>query len=245
LVLLNGLFADTTSYDNVVADYSAHFNVLRFDGRGQGKSPRPETDKGYLLEDQIGDMEGLFHELGLFNKDVYLVGLSNGGRLALEFAVRHPDTVKALVAADVYHKVSPLLEMKLSGWLKANAVGGPFHRFDIATPWIWGESVLRKRPDLVEIYRQRADHHSSEVVEALIKGAMAQYEIDLGNINCPTLLMVGREDLLTPVFNHQEMAEEIKQCQFEIIDGGHASLLESPNVHHQKIIPFLLEQQNV
>jgi len=43
-------------------------------------------------------------------------------------------------------------------------------------------------------------------------------------------LVVGREDLLTPVFIHEKMVTKIKNAQLIVVDGGHASVLERPNI---------------
>jgi pimeloyl-ACP methyl ester carboxylesterase len=65
------------------------------------------------------------------------------------------------------------------------------------------------------------------VVEALIDGAMSG-DIALHEIGAPTLLVVGSEDLLTPVHSHKELAARLPRSEILVIKGGHASLLEHP-----------------
>jgi 3-oxoadipate enol-lactonase len=167
-----------------------------------------------------------------------LIGLSNGGRLALSIAETHSKETELVVAADCYDGVSELMKLKLSSWLSANDIGGPEHRFDVATPWIWGESVLQESPQLVEYYRSKAHQHNPKSIKNLIKGAMSG-EVDLLQVTCPTLLLAGEEDVLTPPYIHRQMMNKLASGTFKLVPGGHASLLEVPITFQSIILPWL------
>lgn len=232
LVLVNGLFADLNSWDGVMA-HLADFRVLRFDGRGQGQSPKPEGP--YRLDCLLADLLRLLDDLAwpvsLF------AGLSNGGCLALALAAAHPERVSALVAADCYDRVSPLLRLKIASWLAAHRVGGPTHRFDVATPWIWSESLLEHQPELVAFYRNKAAAQPDVAVRGLIEGALG-HQIELARITCPVLFIAGEQDLLTPPFSMRAMAERLPHSRFATVRGGHASLLEYPQTMGDVLVPF-------
>ncbi|MCR9203104.1 MAG: alpha/beta hydrolase [Halobacteriovoraceae bacterium] len=235
LVFVNGLFASLLSWEESVQNFTKEFRVLRYDGRGQGESPRPMGD--YSLVTLVQDLTELLEDLEV--QTCSFIGLSNGGRVALEYARQNPSRVKSLVAADSYDETSTLLKLKLKSWLDANRIGGPSHRFEVATPWIWGESIVQKKPELLEFYRNRAGMEKVHVIEGLIKGAMENYSIDISKINCPTLLCVGEEDLLTPPFKHQEMVKKLNDGELRVVPGGHASLLENPETLRNVILPWL------
>ena len=208
------------------------FCVLRYDGRGQGKSPKPE--EVYTLERQVGDLAVLLEDLG-WSKTA-LVGISQGGSIALEFARRHPNAAVAVVAASCCGSVSPLLYAKLQAWLSAHDVGGPTHRFDVALPWIWAEQTLEKYPELVRFYRGRAGLQPDHVVRGLIQGAM-QVAIPLEEVTCPVHFLVGDEDLLTPPFMMRRMHRRVRQSSFELVEGAHACLLECPGNFETSVVP--------
>jgi len=231
LILLNGLFADLQSWERGM-EHLRDFYVLRFDGRGQGQSPKPA--EVYDLETQVQDLLRLLLELDW--PPCFLVGISHGGSLGLEFARRCPDRVKALVAADCHHKTTPLMALKLKSWLAAHHVGGPTHRFDVAAPWIWSESVMHDYPALIEHYRNKAGDHEEQAVRGLIEGALT-VNINVEEIRVPVMLLAGEEDVLTPPFFMKSM--NINQCQFRTTPGGHASLLEQPDIFENTIVPFL------
>ncbi|MCF8058558.1 MAG: alpha/beta hydrolase [Bacteriovoracaceae bacterium] len=237
LIFINGLFAGLNSWDESVPYFTDEFRVLRYDGRGQGDSPRPVG--AYQLKHLVEDLKNLVDSLNIDKAS--LVGLSNGGRIALEFANLYPRYVTNIVASDTYDEPSPLLQLKLKSWLDANRKGGPIHRFEVATPWIWGETIIQQRPELLDFYRERAGLEKVHVIEGLIEGAIEDHRIDITNIHCPTLLIVGREDLLTPPFMHERMLKKLTQGALKIVPGGHASLLEYPLTLKNTVLPWLLE----
>lgn len=234
---MNGLFADLTSFDGAAFYLDGKYQLLRYDCRGQGKSPKP--DVVYSLEDHVLDLQELVMKHDL--KNIIIVGLSNGARVALEYATRFP--VMGIVACNTYDIPSPLLKAKLGSWLRAHEESGPLHRFDIATPWIWGEETFKNKNELILSYRDQAGLTLDHVVKNLILGALVT-DIDVSKINCPVLLVAGSEDLLTPVFYHEEMLTKLKNGQLEIVKAGHASLLEKPGIMEKTILPWINKQVN-
>lgn len=210
------------------------YQVLRYDCRGQGKSPKP--DSIYHLDDHVMDLRYLIDQQKLGK--VILVGLSNGARVALEYARRFGENVTAVVACDTYDEPTPMIKAKLGSWLNAYEVGGALHRFDVATPWIWGEDIFNEKSELLLSYRSQAASIEAVAVKGLILGAM-ETKIELEDIRCPVLFIVGKEDLLTPPFLHEKMQAKIKTSVLEIVGGGHASLIERPGIVEKTILPWI------
>ncbi|CAM2069831.1 Alpha/beta fold hydrolase [Sulfidibacter corallicola] len=239
LVLLNGLFADYTSWDGAMA-HLEDYHVLRYDGRGQGDAPKPPGPYG--PEVLVADLKDLLDALDW--PPTALLGISNGGRLALAFAAAYPERVRAVVAVGCYAAPTRLLRLKLSSWLAAHRVGGPEHRFDVAAPWIWSEAALSLGADLVQMYRSRAALLDPTAVEGLIEGAMCG-DVDLTAIQAPTLLAAGEDDLLTPPAEHRDLAAMLAHGQFATLPGAHAGLLERPDLVREHILPFLRAQGTI
>lgn len=233
--MVNGLFADLTSFDGAAFYLKDKFELLRYDCRGQGKSPKPDVI--YTLEDHVLDLRELLLKLDL--KNIILIGLSNGGRIVLEYARRFD--VFGVVACDTYDKPTPLLKAKLRSWLLAHQESGPLHRFDVATPWIWGEEVFAAKSELILSYRDKADLTLDHVVTNLILGAL-ETDIEISEINCPVLLVAGSEDLLTPVSYHEAMLGKLKFGELQVVKSGHASLLEKPMIMDKTILPWIIKQ---
>lgn len=223
-----------TSFDGVSFYLREKFQLLRYDSRGQGKSPKPHSV--YTLNDHVNDLRNLLINLDLGK--VILIGLSNGGRIALEYARLFESDVCAVVACDTYDVLTPILKAKLGSWLSAYEIGGGAHRFDIASPWIWGEEAFNEKSELLLSYRSLASEIPSHVVHGLILGAL-QTDIDISKINRPILFLVGNEDLLTPPFIHEKMKNKAKNAELKITPGGHASLIERPMIAEDFIVPWI------
>lgn len=169
---------------------------------------------------------------------ILLIGLSNGARIAMEYARQNPSDVEAVVACNCFDIATPMIKAKLGSWLMAHEIGGPLHRFNIATPWIWGEDVFNEKSELFLSYREKAMGLPDYVVAGLLKGAM-ETDINISEIKCPILFVSGKEDLLTPPFNHEKMAKKAKYGEFKMSDGGHAGLIERPSIMEKQILPWI------
>lgn len=156
----------------------------------------------------------------------------------MEYARRYPEEIIGVAACDCFDIATPMIKAKLGSWLMAHETGGPLHRFDIATPWIWGEDVFNEKSELFLSYREKAGGLPDHVVRGLLTGAM-QTDIDVSALNCPILFVAGAEDLLTPPFNHQKMALRAKKGEFRLSEGGHAGLIERPAIMEKQILPWI------
>src|SRR5207249_2385522 len=91
---IHGVTLDLSMWSPQVPVLSKHFRVIRYDLRGFGRSERP-TKQDHRDRD---DLKLLFDALGI--EKTHLVGLSRGGRIALEFGLENPSLVRNLVRID-------------------------------------------------------------------------------------------------------------------------------------------------
>jgi len=90
LVLIHGGYMDRRMWDDQFPIFAEHYRVIRYDVRGFGKSPLPQVPYS-----DIQNLSALLAFLGV--KKTYLLGLSLGGIIALDFTLEHPDVVDALI----------------------------------------------------------------------------------------------------------------------------------------------------
>lgn len=94
LVIINGLGSDVSEMRTVTDPLAIKkYRLLLFDNRGAGRSSMP--DEPYSIEMMATDLAQLMDKLKL--KDAYIVGISMGGRIALELCLNRPDLVKKMV----------------------------------------------------------------------------------------------------------------------------------------------------
>ena len=98
LILIHGLDRVARTFDHLVPHFTARYHVIAMDMRGHGDSGW-DPEGRYLVEDHVGDVEGLVQQLGL--KNITIWGNSTGGRVAQVFAGKHPDLVSAVISEDV------------------------------------------------------------------------------------------------------------------------------------------------
>ncbi len=259
IVMINGILADYQSFDGAVFYARDYAHVLRYNCRGQDQADYTQCKGNDVntisLKDHVSDLKTL---LGVILptlkgvETVFLVGLSNGGRIALK-ACEDEDFVsfskiKAVVALDTYDELSPLLYLKLNSWYEATLIGGALHRFDVASPWIWGESFYNDKSEIILSFRQKIfdglNAQKSMDVLGLLKGALKNQSDDdrvkLRKINLPVYLIVGTEDLLTTPSLHREMFAKLGNGKLTEVEAmGHAGLIENPMVMKNYIVPFL------
>ena len=90
LVLLHDGLLDRRVWDDQFVTFARHYRTIRYDRRGYGKSSLPDRPFS-----DISDLHRLLRHLDI--NEAYLLGMSNGGKVALEFALKHPEMVAALV----------------------------------------------------------------------------------------------------------------------------------------------------
>ncbi len=93
LILLHGNNGDRTVFNAHTDTFTAVFDVLAVDTRGHGQSPRGNTP--FTLSQFAQDLKGLMDELGI--ERAHILGFSDGGNIALLFALRYPQRVRSLV----------------------------------------------------------------------------------------------------------------------------------------------------
>jgi 3-oxoadipate enol-lactonase len=115
LTIINGLSVDISKFGVVAEAFAKTHKVLVFDNRGAGRSDKP--DKPYSIEQMAGDAAGVMEEAGFKKSDI--VGISMGGRIALELTLSKPDMIDRLVL------VSTGARVKQKNWFRSLATQPP------------------------------------------------------------------------------------------------------------------------
>ena len=112
LLLLHGNGEDGTYFVHQVEEFSRDFTVYAIDTRGHGKSPRGTAP--FTISQFADDLLAFMDRQGLKQADI--LGFSDGGNIALTFALRHPDRVRRLIlnGANLDPKgVKPLVQLPI------------------------------------------------------------------------------------------------------------------------------------
>lgn len=241
VVLVNGIFMSTVTWEGMERALAHRYRVVRYDGRGQGESSKPEGP--YTVEQHTDDLEAMLDALAL--GPVHLVGLSNGALPALELAGRRPELLRSLAVLDGFGRVDALLLAVLRSWRAALALGGSAGRFDVATPWVWGHSYLADNEGQVLGFREAASAADPRPVLALVEGALRYGEegreamTTLRRYRGPLLTLVGQDDVLSPPRYSLELLATAGRGSLVVVPrAGHAAPVERPEAVAKELEAF-------
>ena len=241
VVLLHGFPLDRTMWASQVEAISCRYRVVTPDLRGLGTSCAPEGI--YPMEDMANDVLELLDTLRI-NEPVILGGLSMGGYVALAFAVRNPKRLRALILMDTRAGADTPEGAKVreENAKKIEADGNVDRLVESMSPKLFGKSTRERDPGLIARVEDRMRRSNPRGAAGALSGMAARPDrsADLSRLTLPTLVLVGREDELTPPSESERMAQALPNSRYvEIPNAGHLAPLENPQAVNEALLSFL------
>lgn len=244
LVMIMGLAANKDWWSPyVIEEFSKHFKVLIFDNRGAGRTDAPQID--YTIRMFADDTLGLMDALEI--EQAHVLGVSMGGMIAQEFVLNYPDRVKTLVLCsttpggpNAVPTTPETIEVMMN---REGLTDEQLYRRII--PLLYPKDFIKNNPDVIE----RSLNHmliAPITDDAYMRqiGAIMQFDTydKLPEINRPTLIMSGKEDVLLPYKNSEILAERIPRAKLVHYDNvGHGMITQVAEDFAEKVIEFLEE----
>ena len=239
VIFLHAFPLNQSMWDEQVAALSRRCRAITLDLRGFGGSEvSPGTTQ---MSEMASDVRGLMAALSI--DEAVLVGLSMGGYVALAFFRNYPGAVRALVLSDTRASADTeeARQKRLSFAERAEREGVTAIGEDMI-PLLLGSTTLATRPDLNERIRTMIERNSPAGVAAAQRGMAERLDSTyiLVGIDCPTLILVGSEDTLTPVAEAEALRNGIPHSQLQVIpNAGHLPNIEQPLAFNQAVGEFL------
>jgi len=215
------------------------YRLVAPDWRGFGESGQ---DNSLSTMDLLADdLAGLMDVLGM--RQAILCGLSMGGYAAFAFLRKYPQRVGGLILSDT-RPGSDTEEAKANREQLARIAEeqGAEAIADLQIPSLISEYTRRQHPEVELSVRRIICSATSTGLAAGARGmALRQDSTDLlPQISCPTLVIVGEHDVLTPPDIAEAYARQIPGAQFELIaNAGHLSNMEQPDAYQKVLRTFL------
>jgi 3-oxoadipate enol-lactonase len=237
VVLSHALGCDLTMWDDLAQLLSQDCRVIAYDHRGHGSSDAPPGP--YSMADLADDAARLLGELDA--GPVVWIGLSMGGMVGQELALRHPAKVTALVAANT---TSGYPEEARAMWRQrmqtVQAHGMPAIA-DAVMGRYFHSGFRADRAAVVERFRRRL---LSTGTEGYIGCCAAVAGMDttarLPQLRLPTLVIAGELDAGTPPAMAQTIADQVPGAQLRLIaQASHISAIEQPQAFAELVSAFL------
>jgi pimeloyl-ACP methyl ester carboxylesterase len=213
--------------------------VINVDLRGHGKSGLIESsfDLYDLVDDVVAVLDSLAVERAVW------AGLSVGGMISLRAALSVPERVAGLVLLDTHAGAeSPLRRLRYGAMrLTVRSLGfGPL--LPTLSKMMFGGTTRRSKHDLVSKWQDGVRSLDVPSMLWFTKCLLRRDSIvgRLADVNVPTLVMVGEEDVTLPPKYAEEIAAGIAGARLVVIPGaGHLAALEQPEFVTEEICRFL------
>jgi len=241
IVFSHGLLMSGDMFGEQVKALSSRYRCICYDHRGQSRSE--VTKSGYDMDSLTEDAADLIRELDC--APCHFAGLSMGGFVGMRLAIKYPELLKSLVLLATTADPEP----------EQNK--GPYRRLAFVGRWLsfrlaikplmgimFGQTFLQDparaelrskwRSGLMGLKRVGTTRAAHGVIDR--EGVYGQ----LDKIKTPTLIVVGAEDIATPVAKSERMHEAIASSVLTVLPrGGHSSSIEEPEAITQAIENFV------
>ncbi len=241
IVMIHGAQGDQSMFAAMAKEFATGYRVLTFDQRGSGLSEKPDTP--YSMAMFADDTAALMDHLKM--SPAHIIGVSMGGMIAQEFALRHPSKVRSLV-----------LGCTTPGGPNAIPAGGSALASAYSTKPMTAEErgkalaeaaftkgYLARHPEIIAsmIESRRSRPIDTTGFGHRMKAASEHDTYDrLGEIRSPTLVITGKDDALISWENSRLLAERIKDAEQGILEpAGHCFWLEQPAKSRDAIAGFI------
>ncbi len=244
MIFLHAGVADSRQWENEFRYFSQHYQVVRYDQRGFGKS---EPVKGEFSH--LADLGALLVHLGL-DEPMLFVGCSMGGTLALDFALTNPTKVAGLVLvdsgpADLKLDVPRPEKFKLVDEAEA---AGDIERVAELETQIWfdgdrnSDEVNQEMRELAYQMNLLALQHDLRELGTQLPNTSVSAIAHLAELTIPVLVILGENDIPYMFAAADFMRERIADFRQVIIkNAGHLPNMDQPPVFKTVIAEFLAE----
>jgi len=246
VVLIHGVAASIFDWVDLSPDLvSAGYAVYALDLLGHGKSIKPKDLKEYTVDRVFEHFDAWLRSLSL-DSPLVLVGHSLGGYLALEYALRFPDKVRALVLVDPFYsldQLSPLLRLHYKRPLINLGL------ISYAPEWLIRLSIeltgLFIRNGYIAPQTKAARAQTAQDYKRASPGI---YNIlsttrdlmpDLSKVTAPTLVVWGAHDQSLAPCSFEKLAAALPNARTAVIDAGHVPHQSHPAELNRHVLAFL------
>ena len=234
LLLSNSLGTTLEMWDPQAAQLAERFRLVRYDTRGHGSSPIPPSP--YSIDDLGSDLIELLDHLDV--ERAHIAGLSLGGMTAMWLAAHVPDRVRSLVAVSTGLKIGAR-----SMWeerIRQVRAGGTESIADASMGRWFTEGFRGAHPGVVSWCRAMLTGCQTDGYISCCRALMdADLHTAAQRIVAPTMVVVGREDPVTPPANAQGIVEHIAGARLLMLDASHICAVEQPRAFNDAVLTFL------
>lgn len=231
MVLIHALFLNSDCWREQLLVFESKFNILRYDLRGHGRTTKPK--KRFTIRNYVDDLYALLTHLN-WTQDLYLVGHSLGGIIALAYGVLYPAPIKKMVVADSFCYISQEAITDVLGRINSNKLENFAKGISIRGLSPFNEETAEFVANLVTNHMTKKD-----LLRATAASAGFNICENLKSLKIPVLVLVGKKDITTPVWASEMIHEWLPQSELVIMpDAGHLTIFDHPKEFNDLVLSF-------
>lgn len=209
LVLLHGNGEDGSYFTHQIEPFARHFRVIAPDTRGHGRTPRGEAP--FTIRQFADDLLAFLDRLGI--EKAHILGFSDGGNIAMIFAIAHPERVEKLILNGA--------NLDTSGVRRK-------YQLPIEIGYRIAKLFARKNPEA---------RKNAELLGLMVNDPQVKPE-ELAQIQSPTLVVAGDKDMIQE--RHTRLiAQSIPGTELVILPGDHFVANRNPEAFNEAVLRFL------
>jgi pimeloyl-ACP methyl ester carboxylesterase len=253
LLCIMGFATDSTGWLLQTPAFAERHRTIVFDNRGVGRSSKPLG--AYTIHEMADDAVALLDHLQI--ERAHVLGLSMGGMIAQELALRHPSRVRKLVLAATFPEPDAATEenrkvifgqmggsITEEGEMRIDfSAINPMMFFQHLLPLVFTPSFIQNElPKLMQMFSGALQWgFSLEAIMGQMQAVMGHKSTDrLAGISAPTMVLTGDADRLIAPANSAVLAKSIPGAKLvEIPGGSHGFNIEMPDRFNRAVLDFL------
>lgn len=209
LILLHGNGEDSGYFVHQISHFSKEYRVIAIDTRGHGKSPR--GDKPFTIQQFAEDLYDFLNEKGI--DKALLLGFSDGGNIALEFALKHPERIEKLILN-----------------------GANLYPSGVKAIYQWPIEIGYRIARLFSNKSEKAKHNT-ELLGLMVNEPHIEPS-ELSRLTMPVLVIAGTKDMIKE--SHTRLIyKSLPNAQLSIIEGDHFVANKSEETFNLMVERFL------
>lgn len=240
VILICGLSADLQIWRFQVPALSKRYRVVCYDNRGAGRTSAP--DEPYSIESMAEDLAALMDHLRI--DSAHLLGWSMGGVIVQAFALTRPKRVRKLILMSTFARNDGFGHVKIRNWMNIRRSNMPFEQvIRYVSQTLYTPAFYDDEPRYEKIVQFMANNPYAQTQHGFLRQAEALLAHDpddaAKDIRAPTLVLVGRDDGLTPPYKSERLAALIPDARLRVLNGAHAGFVEFADEYNAAILDFL------
>lgn len=237
LLLIMGLGAGASAWRPHVQSWDRRFRCIAVDNRGVGGSDVPAGP--YSTEMMADDYAGLLEALG--TGPTHVVGISMGGAIAQELALRHPHLVERLVLVSTWARCDPYTAEVFDSLAALHEQAERPRFAQLLQLWIWSPAFMAAHFDTLRSERGEPAAITPAAFTAQAAACKNHDTVErLREMAVPTLITAGAADIFVSPSHARQLSEGITGSRLRLFaDAGHAHHWEVLDCFNEEVADWL------